>query len=239
MKKTDRWMPLYVADYLADTSRLSTEQHGAYMLILMDYWRKGPPPDSDEVLAAIARLPLSQWRKHCAVVAPFFQIEDGVWKNKRLDTEKERADAVSSKRRDSGKAGATAKWKQEDGKSDGKTMANAMANAEQSGCQNDRQSQSQEAIPFPNGNGAEPDSPDPVKTLFDTGVLILTAAGQPPTTARSLVAKLRQTVGDAEAFAVLASARDKTDPSGWIGGAIAQREKAKRIDKNGQFRAVT
>ena len=56
-------MPLYVGDYLSATTRLTTEQHGAYFLLLLDYWKSGPPPNDDAVLAQIARMPLSAWRK--------------------------------------------------------------------------------------------------------------------------------------------------------------------------------
>lgn len=141
-KKNDTWMPLYIGDYLADTSRLSTEQHGAYLLILMDYWRNGPPLDDDEELASITKLSLPQWRKHSTKLRAMFQAQDGRLTQKRADAERQKAGLISSKRSEAGKAGAAAKW----GKQDGKPIANAMANGMANVQQNDGPSQS----PIPN-----------------------------------------------------------------------------------------
>ena len=74
-------MPLYIGDYLADTARLTTEQHGAYLLLLMDYWRNGPLPADLSILATIARLPFdassSASSNALAMLTGFFLGEDG------------------------------------------------------------------------------------------------------------------------------------------------------------------
>jgi uncharacterized protein YdaU (DUF1376 family) len=113
MKKVDTWMPIYIGDYLADTSRLTTEQHGAYFLLLLDYWRNGAPPDNDEALAAVAKLPLAQWKRHRPMLVGMFTVLDGKWFHKRVEEEKQKARDNSSKRSASGVIGASKRWGKE------------------------------------------------------------------------------------------------------------------------------
>lgn len=82
-------MPLYIGDYLADTARLTTAQHGAYLLLIMDYWRNGPPPDDDAVLAQITRMSAAEWRKSRPVLENFFKIFENKWVHDRIEKEKE------------------------------------------------------------------------------------------------------------------------------------------------------
>ena len=110
MISTKIWMPLYIADYLADTTRLTTMQHGAYLLMIMDYWRNGPLPDDDVALAHIVRMPLAIWKKHRGIVSQMFQIDSGRWHHKRIDAEREAAVSNATKYAERAKNAASKRW---------------------------------------------------------------------------------------------------------------------------------
>jgi len=96
------WMPLYVGDYLGDTGHLTTAQHGAYLLLMMHYWRKGELPDDDRQLSKITKLPLKTWCSYRPVLQDFFHSG---WKHKRIEAELERMMRVSEKRAIAGQKG--------------------------------------------------------------------------------------------------------------------------------------
>lgn len=103
-------MQLYVADYLGDTRHLTTEQHGAYLLLLMTMWRSdGRLPNDDKKLARITGTTPSRWAKIAPEVMEFFTIDGAEITNPRLSKELEKAQEKSIKRAVSGIKGARAK----------------------------------------------------------------------------------------------------------------------------------
>lgn len=104
------YMPLYVADYLADTTHLTTLEHGAYCLLLMSMWRAGGElPDDDVKLAKFARMTAAQWARVSDNVMSFFTLSDGVFTQGRLTREMDRHANVVRQRRESGSKGGRAK----------------------------------------------------------------------------------------------------------------------------------
>jgi len=87
-------MPIFIGDYLKDTGRLSTEAHGAYFLLMIDYWAQGAPPlDDDGELCSITRMSPEAWRALRPRLVTFFDVREGRWFHKRIESELEKARA--------------------------------------------------------------------------------------------------------------------------------------------------
>lgn len=71
------YMPLYVGDYLADTTHLTVTEHGAYLLLIMSLWRNETLPNNDKILARHARCTMAQWSRMKPTIMPFFEDRDG------------------------------------------------------------------------------------------------------------------------------------------------------------------
>lgn len=83
-------LPIYINDFTSDelVEAMTTEEIGAYVLLLFKAWKSNPPatiPDDDETLARYARLSPARWQACKArVLAPWQSTGDGRLVQKRL-----------------------------------------------------------------------------------------------------------------------------------------------------------
>ena len=106
-------MPMYWDAYLADTTHLTTEEHGAYLLLLAAMWRRdGTVPDDDRDNARILGLTVGKWRKIKARLEGFLIFRDGqisqknlrkIWENTQEKIEKNRLNGAKGGRPKSNK----------------------------------------------------------------------------------------------------------------------------------------
>ena len=207
-------MPLYVADYLADTQHLTTIEHGAYNLLIMHYWRHGGLPGDDRQLRAIAKMTPTQWRRHRSTLAAFFVD----WKHKRIDIEIAKADAKQKLRQEAGKRGGNAK-------------ANAVANAKQnpsnalaSSSQPDKNSEAKASAADAAGSQLfEPVDEDSRAKLFRIGKTILISFGVTERRTGGLIGQWLKAQDDPDGLlAALQFARDRNvaEPVAYVSALI-------------------
>ena len=88
MDELNFWFPFYIGDFLADTARLSTEEIGALLLLRLDYFRNGPPPNDERILRQTTRLDLNAWSSAWKMLKVFFESgSDGNFHNEKWDAE--------------------------------------------------------------------------------------------------------------------------------------------------------
>ncbi|APB65056.1 DUF1376 domain-containing protein [Pseudomonas aeruginosa] len=102
------YIQLYVADYLADTMHLSTEEHGAYLLLIFNYWQTGKPIPKVR-LSRIARVPNDRWPAVEASLSEFFNDNGNEWVHERIERDLLAVDSTRNQRSAAGKASAAAK----------------------------------------------------------------------------------------------------------------------------------
>lgn len=104
------FMPLYVGDYLSDTRHLSTEEHGAYLLLLMAMWRAGGRlPNEASKLARICGLTGPKWARLEVEILAFFEVAGDEIGHKRIEKEFKKYTKTCEKRAKAGALGGKAK----------------------------------------------------------------------------------------------------------------------------------
>ena len=104
------YIQLYVADYLADTAHLTAAQHGAYLLLIFNYWQRSRSlNNSNERLANVARMSNAEWLEAKPVLAEFFTVEGDEWIHHRIETDLVAVHLKSTKASNAGKASVQSK----------------------------------------------------------------------------------------------------------------------------------
>jgi uncharacterized protein YdaU (DUF1376 family) len=223
-------LPFWTDAYLADTRHLSTLQHGIYLLLMMEAWRrpKCSLPDEDVLLARLAGLPVDQWATEKPTVMAFWKLDkrSKTWTQKRLSKEQVyvREKSVSQRER------AAKRWnkaKKED--------AGALPDA----CPQDAptptptpSSNKKDSVAKATGTASVPgaDPPDVEKAaethLWDAGKRFLQSRGVPKAQSGSVIGKWKGAYGTApviEALGVAQREPDLVDPIPFIEKILRRR----------------
>ncbi|HFS3089699.1 TPA: DUF1376 domain-containing protein [Escherichia coli] len=102
------YMQLYIADYLADTMHLSAEEHGAYLLLMFNYWQTGKPIPKNR-LAKIARLTNERWADVEPSLQEFFCDNGEEWVHLRIEEDLASVREKLTKKSAAGKASVKAR----------------------------------------------------------------------------------------------------------------------------------
>lgn len=105
MSKKPSHIPLFPDAYLRDNYRLNLEQHGLFLILMMEAWAQPDCalPDNEAALAHIAQVTVAKFRKIAPPVLSQWTREDGRIFQKRLRKEWLYVQEKSVKRADAAK----------------------------------------------------------------------------------------------------------------------------------------
>ena len=226
--------------YLADTRHLTTVEHGAYLLLLIEAWRRPrcDLPDDDAVLARLAGLTQSEWEAVRTTVLAFWR-RDGrsrTWSQKRLLKERDRARVRSKSASDK----AIKRWSKREkidaaalpsGCPDDATTATATATSSVETNVSTAAAAASDLFDHAEYDGAAGTPPAPAqvssaadikRTIFASGLALLIEQGIPEPRARSMIGRWRKDHSDGAVLDALSRAATE-QPSAvleWISGRL-------------------
>lgn len=229
-ERPDTWMPMYWADYFADTGELSVIEHGAYFLLIGHYWRKGPLPDDDERLARIARCTPAEWKRVRSAVAGFFTVADGLWTHGRIEREWQRAANNVAKRAAAGRASAAQRKRQHNVNTCSTYVAPVLdAPLQQNARTSPSPSPREDSVAKATGAAAPLPASDQDLVWGEGLDWLASATNRKPDALRSLVGRWCQAYGATAVLAVIRDARAQSPPIvgpvPWIEAALKTRSK--------------
>ena len=136
----------YPEDFSADgkVEAMTTEQVGAYVLLLCKAWFEKPAgsvPNNDAILARWSRLEIEHFKQSReAILSPFTLNADGRLHQGRMVREFRKLQAAQAKREKAARTAAKARWKDD---------ANGMRNASESHSNSNATGMPKNAIPIP------------------------------------------------------------------------------------------
>ena len=120
------WMPLYIGDLQAKFARMTAEQIGAALLLMMDFWKNGAIPHDLATVCSITKLPQHTKAKtllNTLMALELFEVESEQIHSSFLTSLKSQALQNQQMKSDKAKNAAQARW--------GKSASNAQASTKQ------------------------------------------------------------------------------------------------------------
>ena len=120
------WMPLYIGDLQAKFARMTAEQIGASLLLMMDFWKNGTIPHDLATVCSITKLPQHTKAKtllNTLTALELFEVESEQILSSFLTSLKNQALQNQQMKSDKAKNAAQARWN--------KSASNAQASTKQ------------------------------------------------------------------------------------------------------------
>lgn len=214
------WHRRYHSDALSGMLSLTLEERGAYQTVLdLIYDRQGPVPDNERLLAGYMGCSIRKWRslrERLIATGKLSVNEDGFLTNARAEKEIENDAKTTRKLAENGSKGGhnrpeNAKKPNENRETDQAPLKPGSSLYQKPDTRGSDANAS---------DGKPP--PDPVKSMFDTGVRMLTESGSTEKQARSVVGAVRKHFAQEEgkALQLILAAGSKSDPRSYLMAAV-------------------